>query len=192
MAQKALYEVTLPNQKADKLVFRQSEDVNQTRLNENFTRIDEMLAELYNSKSEVPSVSVPTKLSQLENDKGFITQEAVPTKVSELENDAGYITEAGGAEITLLWSNPSTTTAFAAQTTSISELKDYDYVAITMMPAYNSDAQFESYLQLVPVDGAIHYVYAIHASGAYYFTRGATVSKSDIVWTQGMRKNLTA
>lgn len=71
MSQKPLYEVSLQKPDATSgMVAKNTHDVNQTRLNENFKRADYMFSELYDLLSETPVV--PTKLSQLENDTGFI------------------------------------------------------------------------------------------------------------------------
>lgn len=51
MAQKPLYDVRLPSSQEGKLIMKQSNDINQTRLDENFKRINEMMSELYDRPS---------------------------------------------------------------------------------------------------------------------------------------------
>lgn len=176
MAQKPLYDVRLPSSQEGKLIMKQSNDLNQTRLDENFKRIGEMMSELYDRPSGGSEpVDVPTKLSELENDTGFITEASVPTKVSQLENDAGFIT--GVSETwEKIWDNPSPASSFASQTISIADLAHCTKVYVQFN--YTNSDQSTGGGCLIPYVGGDDVVggQGVSVGSSYYYVRGVRIN----------------
>lgn len=92
-----------------------------------------------------------------------------------------------GIKVDLLWTNPSPSASFAAQTVPISDLSVYDFVVV-MATTGTTDVNAESFFAQVD-DGVSYNIFLrnYNTSTQYNYLRRFTVDSSGVTFAGGLR-----
>lgn len=93
----------------------------------------------------------------------------------------------GGVTISKLWTNPSPTSNFAAQTVSL-DLSSYDAVIVVVAHSITGSEKNPCWLMKGDYNGN---AFTAYHTGSYIYARPANVSDTGIVFGQGARGGTT-
>ncbi|MBQ5900532.1 MAG: hypothetical protein IIW86_01595 [Clostridia bacterium] len=121
-------------------------------------------------------------LGNVDNVQQYSADNPPPYPVTSVNGQTGaVVVQGGGMTMTLLWTNPSPTVAFAAQTVSL-DLSSYEAVMVKFFTVTDTPRYFT---HIMFIDGNSWAVSAIGGSASNRYNRLVTVSTTGLVFTNG-------